>query len=159
MILIEKFKSSISALKCIKIRGSWSKLTVFKYILFWGMFFIWFSMMVYFYNFIIDSLSTFIYKVFIGFILGFFISWFIHKNKNSFIRLHERWNKKIINGIRIFICAILLILVRNYAMGGFGFESVLKALSDSLPEIIGEFGVVKIGTGSNINSSSFSFYF
>jgi hypothetical protein len=44
-------------------------------------------------------------------------------------------------------------------MRGFGFESVLKALSDSLPEIIGEFEVVKIGTGSNINSSSSFFLF
>jgi hypothetical protein len=44
-------------------------------------------------------------------------------------------------------------------MGGFGFESVLKALSDSFPEIIGEFGAVKIRTGSNINSSSSFFLF
>lgn len=142
------------------------------------------------YSYINEYLSIFIYKVFIGFILGFFISKGINKYF-TMNRLDKGDNNKIVTEISIFITVILVILINILSNMGIGFDlintvycdtvdddvivtdstksnndkdeknyhfsiskkfvkegldSVLKVLSDSLPEIIGVMGGAKIGS-------------
>ena len=187
--------------------------SVFKDILFWGMFFIGFIVVGCFYSCFIDFLSPqqslqgfgpegifnfiIIYKVFIGFIFGYFISIFRYKYFCVYKLRNSQDNGKFNifvnkNGINIFIIIIFVLLLSIFALnyGCFdlintlycegdddiivsestkgnlnnnnddnnyhftisksfvkeGFDSIFKALSDSLPELISGFGGAKIGT-------------
>ena len=145
------------------------------------------------YEFSIDNISmfvynAFIYKIYLGFIIGLIISNYINR-KYSKLKWDKGENNKNVKNTSIIITVIVVLLlsiVANVAIGfdliptvycddgddvivtdsknsniekddnsyhfsiskkfvKEGFDSVLKVLSDSLPEIIGGLGGAKIG--------------
>jgi len=82
-------------------------------------------------DFICESLSTFNYKVFKGFILGYLIHYYIDR-KYSKLKWDKGENNKNVHNLSIFITVITILLINIVAYVGIGLLPIVYAMMDKM---------------------------